>query len=214
MNLVLLGAPGAGKGTQAERIKQKTGMYVLSTGNLLREKAREDTESGREIARLLRSGVLLSDETVIELVKEKLNSEECKNGVIFDGFPRTDEQAKVLDTLADITAAVALTVSDDEIAERMIHRRTCPNCQSTYHLKSMPPVKKGVCDKCGTGLVRRLDDNPKTVRKRLQVYHKQTEPVIRYYQEQNRLITINGAEDPETVFEKLMQQLEAGNDNH
>ena len=213
MNLVLLGAPGAGKGTQAERIKQKTGMYVLSTGNLLREKAREDSESGREIARLLRSGVLLSDETVIELVKEKLNSEECKKGVIFDGFPRTDEQAKVLDTLADITAAVALTVSDDQITERMIHRRTCPNCQTTYHLKAMPPVKKGVCDKCGTGLVRRLDDNPKTVRKRLQIYHKQTEPVIKYYQEQNRLITIDGAEDPEIVFEKLMQQLEAGNDN-
>lgn len=209
MNLVLLGAPGAGKGTQAEVIKNETGMYILSTGNLLREKAGEDTESGRQIASLLKTGALLSDETVIGLVEEKLRSDECSKGVVFDGFPRTERQAEILDGLADISMAIVLTVPDEEIIERMSLRRMCPACQSTYHLKFMPPKTEGKCDKCGAELIRRADDEPETVLKRLKVYHSQTEPVMEHYEKQNRLVKIDGTQDAGAVSRRILKLLEA-----
>ena len=213
MNLVLLGAPGAGKGTQADIIKQKTGMYILSTGRLLREKARENTESGKKIAEILKTGALLSDETVIALVEEKLKSDECKKGVIFDGFPRTRRQAEILDELVEITAAIALEVKDEEIIERMGQRRICPTCQSSYHLKHLPPKRKGLCDKCDVTLVVREDDKPETVLARLKVYHEQTEPLMAHYATTSRFYEIDGTQEPSEISEEVLRILEAADDN-
>ncbi len=210
MNLVLLGAPGAGKGTQADIIRQKTGMYILSTGNLLREKARENTESGKKIAEILKTGALLSDETVIALVEEKLKSDECSKGVVFDGFPRTKRQAEILDDMVEITAAIALTVPDEDIIERMGQRRTCPACQSTYHLTHLPPQNDGICDKCDSELVIRDDDKPETVLARLKVYHEQTEPVMEHYARKNRLIEIDGTQEPAKVSEQVLSVIGGG----
>ena len=209
MNLVLLGAPGAGKGTQAAVIKQKTGMYILSTGNLLREAVKAGTELGNRVKGLLDSGSLVPDELVIQLVDEKLKSSECANGVIFDGFPRTVKQAEKLDELTKIDKVLVFDVPDDAIVERMSLRRTCPDCQSTYHLKVLPTKIEGICDKCGGKLYTRSDDEPAVVRHRLDVYHEQTEPIINYYRASGRVVTVDGTQAPDKVSEDTLSAVEA-----
>ena len=208
MNLVLMGAPGAGKGTQANIIMQKEGLYALSTGNLLREVAKEDSPKGREIKAILESGAFVSDEIVLDLLKRKLASPECSKGVIFDGFPRTVKQAEMLDELAKIDGVIVLDVPDEVIVDRMAQRRTCPKCQMTYHLTTLPPKKEGVCDKCGSELGIRSDDAPEVVKSRLDVYHEKTEPIISYYRSSGREFVIDGTQAPDKVSSDVLSVVE------
>ena len=208
MNLVLLGAPGAGKGTQANIIMQSEGLCALSTGNLLREVAKEDSEKGREIKAILESGAFVSDEIVLDLLKRKLASPECAKGVIFDGYPRTVRQAEMLDELTRVDGVIVLDVPDEVIVDRMAQRRTCPKCQMTYHLTTLPPKQDGVCDKCGTELGIRSDDAPEVVLNRLHVYHEKTEPIISYYRASGREFVIDGTQAPDNVSSVVLSVVE------
>ena len=208
MNLVLLGAPGAGKGTQANIIMQSEGLCALSTGNLLREVAKEDSEKGREIKAILESGAFVSDEIVLDLLKRKLASPECAKGVIFDGYPRTVRQAEMLDQLTRVDGVIVLDVPDEVIVDRMAQRRTCPKCQMTYHLTTLPPKQEGVCDKCGTELGIRSDDAPEVVLNRLHVYHEKTEPIISYYRASGREFVIDGTQAPDKVSSDVLAVVE------
>ncbi|MBR4304119.1 MAG: adenylate kinase [Clostridia bacterium] len=208
MNLVLLGAPGAGKGTQANIIMQSEGLCALSTGNLLREVAKEDSEKGREIKAILESGAFVSDEIVLDLLKRKLASPECAKGVIFDGYPRTVRQAEMLDELTRVDGVIVLDVPDEVIVDRMAQRRTCPKCQMTYHLTTLPPKTEGVCDKCGTELGIRSDDAPEVVLNRLHVYHEKTEPIISYYRASGREFVIDGTQAPDKVSSDVLAVVE------
>ena len=187
MRLILLGAPGAGKGTQADFIRNKLNIPVVSTGNLLRSAMAHGTELGKKVASFMDSGSLVPDELVIDLVRERIAQPDCEKGMIFDGFPRTVAQAEALDKVMKVDAVIFLHVEDDVIVHRMGGRRTCPECQTTYHVVSHPPKQEGVCDKCGSELGIRKDDRPEVVRQRLAVYHKQTEPIVNYYEAQGLL---------------------------
>lgn len=192
MKLILLGAPGAGKGTQADFIKTALKVPVISTGNLLREAMAHGTELGKAAQSYMSSGALVPDELIIGLVKEKLSSPDCANGAILDGFPRTVPQAEALDTFTDIDAALYIDVPDAAIVHRMEGRRTCPKCSTTYHVVSNPPKQEGICDKCGAQLGIRHDDAPEVVQQRLQVYHEQTEPVMHHYAAKGKLVSVAG----------------------
>ena len=194
MRIILLGAPGAGKGTQAEFITAKLGVPAVSTGNLLRSAISEGTELGKKAAEYMNKGSLVPDELVIELVRERVKAPDCQKGMVFDGFPRTLAQAEALDRVMDIDMVLFLDVSDDAIVERMSGRRTCPKCQATYHVVSHPPKKEGICDKCGTALGIRDDDRPEVVRQRIAVYHKQTEPIVNHYKNKGLLKDVKGQE--------------------
>lgn len=194
MRIILLGAPGAGKGTQAEFITAKLGVPAVSTGNLLRSAISEGTELGKKAAEYMNKGSLVPDELVIELVRERVKDPDCQKGMVFDGFPRTLAQAEALDRVMDIDMVLFLDVSDDAIVERMSGRRTCPKCQATYHVVSHPPKKEGICDKCGTALGIRDDDRPEVVRQRIAVYHKQTEPIVNHYKNKGLLKVVKGQE--------------------
>ncbi|MBE6993957.1 MAG: adenylate kinase [Ruminococcaceae bacterium] len=192
MKMILLGAPGAGKGTQADFIKEKLGIPSISTGNLLRAAIAAGSELGRKAAAFMESGNLVPDELVLDLVKERIGQPDCANGMIFDGFPRTVEQADALSKMVDIDMALLLDVPDEVIVNRMSGRRTCPNCQTTYHVVSAPPKVEGVCDKCGAKLGIRKDDKPEVVRERLAVYHSKTEPIVEYYRNKGVLKVVDG----------------------
>ena len=194
MRIILLGAPGAGKGTQAEFITAKLGVPAVSTGNLLRSAISEGTELGKKAAEYMNKGSLVPDELVIELVRERVKAPDCQKGMVFDGFPRTLAQAEALDRVMDIDMVLFLDVSDDAIVERMSGRRTCPKCQATYHVVSHPAKKEGICDKCGTALGIRDDDRPEVVRQRIAVYHKQTEPIVNHYKNKGLLKVVKGQE--------------------
>lgn len=194
MRIILLGAPGAGKGTQAEFITAKLGVPAVSTGNLLRSAISEGTELGKKAAEYMNKGSLVPDELVIELVRERVKAPDCQKGMVFDGFPRTLAQAEALDRVMDIDMVLFLDVSDDAIVKRMSGRRTCPKCQATYHVVSHPPKKEGICDKCGTALGIRDDDRPEVVRQRIAVYHKQTEPIVNHYKNKGLLKVVKGQE--------------------
>ena len=181
MKLILLGAPGAGKGTQAEYIKAALGVPVISTGNLLREAIAQGTPLGQQAKSYMDGGHLVPDELIIGLVKEKLHTPECEHGAIFDGFPRTVAQAETLDNMAGVDVALSIEVPDEAIVHRMAGRRTCPKCHATYHIEGNPPKVEGICDKCGTPLGIRHDDDPAVVLQRLEVYHAHTEPVKEHY---------------------------------
>lgn len=194
MRLILLGAPGAGKGTQAEFITQKLGIPSISTGNLLRSAMAQGTELGKKVTSYMDSGSLVPDELVLDLVRERIACPDCQKGMIFDGFPRTLAQAEALEAMVKVDMALLLEVDDDAIVQRMSGRRTCPNCQATYHVTSHPPKKEGICDKCGASLGIRKDDRPEVVRQRISVYHKQTEPIVKYYQSKGLLKVVKGQE--------------------
>lgn len=194
MRLILLGAPGAGKGTQAEFIRQKLGIPSISTGNLLRAAMAQGTELGKKVTSYMDSGSLVPDELVLDLVRERIACPDCQKGMIFDGFPRTLAQAEALEAMVKVDMALLLEVDDDAIVQRMSGRRTCPNCQATYHVTSHPPKEEGICDKCGATLGIRKDDRPEVVRQRISVYHKQTEPIVKYYQSKGLLKVVKGQE--------------------
>ena len=208
MKLILLGAPGAGKGTQSDFIKTALKVPVISTGNLLREAIAQGTALGKQAKSYMDGGNLVPDELIVGLMKEKLSTPECENGAILDGFPRTVAQAEVLETIGGVDVALSLEVPDEAIVHRMAGRRTCPKCNSTYHIEGNPPKVEGVCDKCGETLGIRHDDDPDVVHKRLNVYHEQTEPVKHYYEAHGKLRSVEGVGTVEEIRNRIFEALE------
>lgn len=192
MNLILLGAPGAGKGTLAAILIEKMGIPSVSTGNILREAIRNQTDLGKQAKQYMDAGQLVPDQLVIDLLADRIAQPDCAKGYILDGFPRTIPQAEALDKIAKIDCALSLEVPDEVIEGRMSGRRVCLKCGATYHVENMPPKKEGVCDACGDALVIRADDKPEVVQSRLATYHKTTEPLIGYYEAQGKLKAIDG----------------------
>ncbi len=199
MKLILLGAPGAGKGTLAAILVDKMGVPTISTGNLLREAIANHTPLGEKVRSYLDIGLLAPDEIVIDVLKERIAQPDCANGFILDGFPRTIPQAKALDEAVAIDCALSLEVPDEVIEGRMTGRRVCLKCGATYHIKANPPRQEGICDKCGDRLHIRKDDKPDVVKHRLTTYHELTEPLKEYYGAQGKLKTIDGAQGIRTT---------------
>lgn len=209
MKLIIMGAPGAGKGTQAARISRHLSIPAISTGDILREAIAAGTEMGEQAKSYIDRGHLVPDEVMIGIIKDRLAQEDCKNGYILDGFPRTIPQAEALDAMgADINKVLSLEVSDDRIVERMSGRRVCPKCGATFHMDHNPPKVAGICDKCGAELIRRKDDAPETVAARLKVYHDQTEPLKGYYQQSGKLVIAEGQEDVDDTTAVVFAALE------
>lgn len=196
MKLILLGAPGAGKGTQAEILSEHLHIPTISTGNIIREALKSGTEMGLKAKEYMDSGRLVPDDVVIGIIRDRLAESDCQNGFILDGFPRTIPQAEALDRMGiAIDRVVDIEVADETITRRVSGRRVCPGCGSTYHLDYKKPKADGVCDRCGDTLVQRKDDQPETVRDRLKVYHDQTEPLKDYYQSCGKLVIVEGQEE-------------------
>lgn len=195
MNLILMGAPGAGKGTQSEKISEKWGIPAISTGDILRAAIKEGTELGKTAKSYIDEGKLVPDEIVIGIIKEYLTSDACKNGFILDGFPRSIPQAEALDQMGvRIDAVLSIEVPDEKIVKRMSGRRVCA-CGASYHTEYKPSKTEGICDKCGAQTYIRKDDAPETVQNRLVTYHTQTEPLKEYYAKKGLLITVEGQEE-------------------
>lgn len=196
MNLIFLGAPGAGKGTQAEVVCEKYNIPAISTGNILREALKSGTEMGMKAKSFMDAGSLVPDEILIGIIKDRLSEDDCKNGFILDGFPRTIPQAEALDTMGvTIDKVIDIEVSDEKIVQRMSGRRVCEKCGSSYHTQYKKPREEGICNQCGGTLIQRKDDHPDTVKDRLRVYHEQTEPLKDYYQKQGKLSVVEGQEE-------------------
>lgn len=196
MNLILLGAPGAGKGTQAEVISEALSIPQISTGNILREAVKNGTEFGLKAKAAMESGALVSDDVVIGILKDRIAEDDCKNGFILDGFPRTVPQAEALEQMGvQIDKVVEIYVPDETISARLSGRRVCEGCGASYHTLFKPTKSEGVCDKCGGKTVIRKDDEPATVLERLKVYHEQTAPLKAFYAERGKLETVVGQEE-------------------
>ena len=209
MKLILLGAPGAGKGTQAANICAKYNIPAISTGDALRAAIKEGTQLGLEAKSYMDAGKLVPDEVVIGLIKEKLASDSCKNGFILDGFPRSIPQAEALDAMGiQMDVVLSLEVADEKIVERMSGRRVC-HCGASYHVAYLPPKTEGICDKCGAELYIRDDDAEATVRKRLDTFHAQTEPLKDYYGAKGILVTVQGREEVEDTSAAVLEALAA-----
>ncbi len=209
MKLILLGAPGAGKGTQAEAICKHFSIPAISTGNIIRDALKSGTEMGKKAKSFIDKGNLVPDDMVIGIIKERLKEEDCKNGFILDGFPRTIPQAEALDKMGiDIDKVVDFEVSDEEIISRISGRRVCELCGASYHIDHKKPMVDNVCDKCSGTLVQRKDDHPDTVNARLRVYHDQTEPLKDYYSRQGKLIVIEGKGKIKDITQQTLSALE------
>ena len=205
MKIIMLGAPGAGKGTQAKMIADKYGVPHISTGDIFRANIKNGTELGMEAKKYMDQGLLVPDELTVSILLDRVAQDDCKNGYVLDGFPRTIPQAEVLDSeltkLGDhIDYAINVDVPDENIVKRMSGRRACLTCGATYHIEHVPPKKEGICDVCGSELVLRDDDKPETVKNRLNVYHEQTQPLIDFYTEKGVLKTVDGTVPMEEVF--------------
>ncbi len=209
MKLILLGAPGAGKGTQAEFISARYGIPTVSTGNIIRAALKNGTEMGLVARSYIEKGDLVPDDVVIGIVKERLSMDDCRNGFILDGFPRTIPQAEALDAMNfGIDTVLSLEVSDEEIVKRMSGRRVCEKCGQSYHTEHKKPVIEDICDACGGRLVIRKDDEPDTVLNRLTVYHEQTEPLKDYYAAKGLLRSVTGKSTVEATTEAVFEALE------
>lgn len=196
MNLIFLGAPGAGKGTQAEVVSEALNIPQISTGNILREAAKNGTEYGLKAKAAMDAGALVSDDIVIGILKERIAEDDCSNGFILDGFPRTVPQAEALDAMnIKIDKVIEIAVADETIKQRVSGRRVCEGCGASYHVEYKPSKVEGVCDKCGAATVIRKDDRPETVLERLAVYHEKTAPLKDYYANQGKLVTVEGQEE-------------------
>ncbi len=212
MNIVFLGPPGAGKGTQAKKIVEKYNIPQISTGDMFREHLSKGTELGQKAKEYMDKGQLVPDEIVLGMVEERLKQPDCDKGFILDGFPRTVPQAEALDQLLEkmgkkIDYAIAIDVPDEELIKRLTGRRTCKNCGMMYHIMFKPPKEEGKCDKCGGELYQRADDNEETVRNRLRVYHEQTEPIIQFYEKKGVLYRIDGIGSIDEIFERIVNVL-------
>lgn len=210
MNLIFLGAPGAGKGTQAEVVSEHLGIPTISTGNIIREALKNGTETGLKAKSYVDAGQLVPDEVVIAIIKERLVQEDCANGFILDGFPRTVPQAEALDQMGiRIDRVIDIEVADEKIMARLSGRRVCEACGASYHLEYKPSKKDGVCDKCGGNTVQRKDDHPDTVKDRLHVYHEQTEPLKEYYRKTGKLVVVEGQEEVKSTTALTLKAVEA-----
>ena len=208
MNLILMGAPGAGKGTQSERISEKWNIPAISTGDILRSAIKDGTELGKQAKELIEAGKLAPDEVVIGIIKETLASDACKNGFVLDGFPRSIPQAEALEVMGvKIDCVLSLEIADEVIVKRMGGRRLCSGCGLSYHVEHKKPIKENICDKCGASLYIRVDDAEETVKSRLEVFHAQTEPLKAFYKERGLLKCVNGEagidETTAVIFETL-----------
>lgn len=205
MKVIMLGAPGAGKGTQAKMIAERYGVPHVSTGDMFRANIKNGTALGTEAKKYMDAGELVPDELTVRILLDRVAKDDCKNGYVLDGFPRTIPQAKVLDEALDkigeqVDYAIDVDVPDENIIKRMSGRRACLSCGATYHIEHVPPKTADVCDQCGAALVLRDDDKPETVKNRLNVYHEQTQPLIAYYTEKGILRTVDGTLPMEEVF--------------
>lgn len=209
MNLILLGAPGAGKGTQVELWTKELDVPSISTGNILRAAIKNGTAIGLEAQKYITAGKLVPDDVILGIVKERLSQKDCENGFILDGMPRTIPQAEALEKAGVvIDAAVLLDIADALIEDRMVGRRTCLNCGATYHATTRPPKATNICDVCGAQLTIRKDDEPETVKARLAVYHDETEPLVGFYKSRGKLYVVDGAGTPEKTHERVNSVLE------
>lgn len=209
MNIILLGAPGAGKGTQAAVICDYLKIPTISTGNIIRAALKSGTEMGLKAKSYIDNGQLVPDEVVIGIIKERLAEDDCANGFILDGFPRTIPQAEALDNMGvQIDKVVDIDVSDEEIVHRLSGRRVCESCGGTFHLDYNKPKVEGVCDACGSTLIQRKDDSPETVQQRLTVYHEQTKPLEDYYRVQGKLSVVSGEGEIEEITRLTIAALE------
>ncbi len=209
MKLILLGAPGAGKGTQAEVISEKYNIPTISTGNIIRAALKNGTEMGLKAKSYIDAGNLVPDDVVIGIIKERLAENDCQNGYILDGFPRTIPQAEALDELGfDIDAALSIEVADEEIVKRMSGRRVCEKCGASYHTEYKKPATEGKCNFCDGALVIRKDDEPETVKNRLNVYHEQTEPLKDYYKSCGKLLCVEGQDEVKDTTRLVLAALE------
>lgn len=208
MKIIMLGAPGAGKGTQAKMIAEKYGIPHISTGDIFRSNIKDGTELGMEAKKYMDQGLLVPDELTVKILLDRVARADCRNGYVLDGFPRTIPQAEVLDQALEkigdqIDFAVNVSVPDENIVKRMSGRRACVGCGATYHIEHIPPKKEGICDTCGMELILREDDKPETVQNRLNVYHSQTQPLIEFYQKKGILQTVDGTVDMKAVFDAI-----------
>ena len=212
MKIIMLGAPGAGKGTQAKMISEKYGIPHISTGDIFRANIKNETELGKKAKKYMDQGLLVPDELVVDLVVDRLTEEDTKEGYILDGFPRTIPQAEALTNALkerneDIDFAINVEVPDEVIVERMSGRRACLNCGGTYHVVFNPTKVEGICGSCGGQLILRDDDKPETVKKRLDVYHEQTQPLIDYYTKQDKVVVVDGTLEMAQVFDAIIRIL-------
>lgn len=209
MNIIFLGAPGAGKGTQAEIVSEKLAIPTVSTGNIIRAALKNGTAMGLKAKEYIESGRLVPDEVVIGIIKDRLTEDDCTNGFILDGFPRTIPQAQALDEMGIvIDKVIDIEVSDEKIAARMSGRRVCKSCGNSYHLEYKKPAADGICDACGGELVQRKDDAPETVLERLNVYHEETEPLKSYYECKGKLFIVEGQEEVADTTALTLKALE------
>lgn len=209
MKLILLGAPGAGKGTQAEKIVEKYGIPAVSTGNIIRAALKAGTEMGLKAKSFMDAGQLVPDDVVIGIIKDRLQEKDCENGFILDGFPRTIPQAQALEDMGvDIDKVLDIEVPDDKITARMSGRRVCSKCANSYHLLYKKPKEEGVCDACGGELVQRKDDAPETVQARLKEYHEMTEPLKDFYKKLGKLVIVEGQEEVADTTALVFKALE------
>lgn len=208
MKIIMLGAPGAGKGTQAKMIADRFGIPHISTGDIFRANIKNGTELGKEAKKYMDQGLLVPDELTVKILLDRVADKDCADGYVLDGFPRTIPQAEVLDDaltkLGDqIDFAINVDVPDENIIRRMSGRRACISCGATYHIEHIPPKQEGICDRCGKELVLRDDDKEETVKNRLQVYHEQTQPLIEFYSGKGILKTVDGTQDMQNVFDAI-----------
>lgn len=209
MKLILLGAPGAGKGTQAEIISERLSVPTISTGNIIRAALKAQTEMGIKAKEFIDKGLLVPDDVVIGIVRDRLKENDCKNGFILDGFPRTVPQAQALDEMGiEIDKVIDIQVPDEKIVQRLSGRRVCGGCGASYHLLYKKPEKDGVCNHCGAQLVQRTDDKEETILERLKVYHEQTEPLVDYYRKKNKLVVVEGQEEVADTTALALKALE------
>jgi len=216
VRIVLLGPPGAGKGTQASKIVGKFGIPHISTGDILRKAIADETLLGKQAGEYIKKGLLVPDDLVIAMVKSRLDMSDCENGFLLDGFPRTVSQAESLDEYMQkkgiqLDAALNIEVDKDVLIERFTGRRVCEQCDATYNVKFSPPKESGVCDKCRGKLIIREDDKPETVKKRLEVYETSTAPLIDYYKRKNLLVNIDGSRSIDDVFQDIVDHLKKVN---
>ncbi len=212
LRTVLLGPPGAGKGTQAAKIVDKYGIPHISTGDIFRENIKKGTELGKKAQEYMNRGELVPDDLVIEIATTRLLEDDCRNGFLLDGFPRTVHQAEKLDEFlaahgGQLDKVIDIAVGKDELMTRLTGRRVCKNCGASYHIVNIPPAKEGICDRCGGPLIQRADDNAETVANRIEVYEDQTKPLINYYEQAGKIVHIDGTTGLENVFADIVEAL-------
>lgn len=208
MKVLFLGAPGAGKGTQAEVISKKLDLPIIGTGNIIREAIKNGTELGKEFKSYTDKGALVPDELVVAMVKDRISKKDCEKGFILDGFPRTVVQAEAFENMGEkVDSVILLDVKDSVIIDRMAGRRVCSKCGTPYHITHNPPKKEGICDLCGEKLITRADDAPQTVKDRLKVYHSETEPLVDFYKKHGTVTVIDATMVPDEVSKAILEAL-------